>query len=100
MLFYAFVDFGTDLDDRRWCWIVPSAIVADVLARSHQVWLKMSGKGGKPHNDHIMRRFLPSYEHLEWDEFKRGWLGAYREAWGRIASVAASEKISPSVSVR
>ena len=96
LLFYAFVDFGTDLVDRPWCWIVPSAIVADVLARSHQVWLAMPGKGGKAHNDHIMRRFLPSYEHLDWQEFRRGWLDPYREAWAKIASAAASEKISRS----
>ena len=93
LLFYAFVDFGVDLIERPWCWIVPSSIVADVLARSHQVWLKQPGKGGKARNDHDMRRFLPSYEHLDWDEFRQGWLEPYREAWAQIASASALEKI-------
>ncbi len=96
LLFYSFVDFGKALDAAPRCWIVPSAIVADVLARSHQVWLKRPRKTGAEHKDHDMRRFLPSYVHLAWNEFGPGWLDAYQERWGQIGVATASEKILPS----
>lgn len=95
LLFYAFVDFGKTLDTAPKCWIVPSGTVADVLRRSHQVWLRQPGKGGKKHKDHDMRRFLPSYAHLDWREFGSGWLDSFCEQWDQIASAAASVNSQP-----
>jgi len=42
--FYAFVDFEPKLPVT---YIVPSKVVADVLARSHQAWLGAPGRGGR-----------------------------------------------------
>lgn len=81
-LFYCFVDFGRSISDQPKCWIVPSKVVARVVAISHKSWLAAPGKGGRQRNDSKMRRFLPSYEKLGLgDEFKLGWLEPYLEKW-------------------
>ena len=57
-LFYAFVD----LEPREpVTFVVPSPIVAQVLARAHQAWLAAPGIAGRTHRDHPMRRILPEY---------------------------------------
>ena len=83
LLFYCFVDFGKALEDAPKCWILPSAIVASVLASSHKAWLTAPGKSGRDHKDHDMRRFLPDYPLLS-DGFRSGWLNEYSEAWELI----------------
>jgi hypothetical protein len=88
LLFYCFVDFGRELNDEVRCWVVPSVIVANTLAVSHRAWLAQPGKGGKPHNDHDMRRLLPDYGLLS--EYSKGWLDPYRDAWGLIAQESAT----------
>lgn len=81
-LFYCFVDFGRSISDQPKCWIVPSEVVARVVAISHKSWLAAPGQGGRQRNDSKMRRFLPSYEKLGLgDEFKSGWLDTYKEKW-------------------
>ncbi len=47
-LFYAFVDFEPDVPN---VYVVPSAVVADVVRRSHLSWLATPGKNGRPHRD-------------------------------------------------
>ena len=42
--FYAFVDFEPEVPVT---YIVPSAVVADVVTKSHQAWLASPGKEGK-----------------------------------------------------
>src|SRR5438046_1792243 len=61
-LFYCFVDFGSSAEDRPVVYVVPSAVVADAVATSHQVWLTTPGKYGQQHKDNNVRRFLPDYE--------------------------------------
>ena len=56
-LFYAFVRF-TDIGKLPDYWIVPSKIVAERVAVSHQIWLDIPGKGGRPHKDSTMRQFF------------------------------------------
>ena len=91
-LFYAFVDFGRDLDAHTKCFIVPSGVVADVLRRSHALWLATPGRGGRPHQDGEMRRFLPDYDAVGQDiGCGLGWLDGYREAWDLIRGPANSE---------
>lgn len=89
-LFYAFVDFGRDATQQPACFLLPSQVVADVIAGSHRVWLAMPGRNGQAHNDTVMRRFLPSYDHLTAEddagarfirEHRAGWLEPYREGW-------------------
>jgi len=54
-LFYAFTKI-IDTNKPEY-WIVPSEVVAELLRSSHQKWLKVPGKGGKPHKDNPMRSF-------------------------------------------
>jgi hypothetical protein len=85
-LFYCFVDFGRELAAQPKCWVVPSKIVANVLRISHQKWLVMPGKKGQSHKDTDMRRFLPSYDHLELGQpFTDGWLDQFADAWHLLA---------------
>lgn len=46
-LFYAFLDFGKTLTAPPVCYVVPSAVVADAVARSHATWLSQPGKPDK-----------------------------------------------------
>ena len=43
-LFYCFVDFGKTVSDRPSTFVVPSNIVAKVVAASHKKWLADPGK--------------------------------------------------------
>jgi hypothetical protein len=76
-LFYAFVDLEPDMPVS---YIVPSAVVADMLRSSHQAWLASPGKGGRKRNDHPMRRMRPSHE-FDIPGYPNGWLEQYREQW-------------------
>lgn len=83
-LFYCFVDFGKTTDTRPAVHVLPSAVVADVLARSHRKWLTTPGKNGRAHKDTQMRRLLPDYARVfgaEDNPYPHGWLDAYRDAW-------------------
>jgi hypothetical protein len=84
LLFYSFVDFGKAVMDAPKCWVVPSKIVASILALSHKTWLARPGVNGRRHNPTVMRRFLPDYSHLELQNYQEGWLGPYLEAWHLI----------------
>ncbi len=85
LLFYCFVDFGNDLSNSPKSWVIPSAKVAEVLSSAHQAWLVQPGKGGKMHNDHDMRRLLPDYSKHGSDNYHKGWLDPYSEAWKLIS---------------
>jgi hypothetical protein len=82
-IFYCFVDFGPGLDSLPVTYIVPSAVVATVLAESHSTWLKTPGKKNQAHKDSVMRRFKPDYTGTfgPGTKFGPGWLSQYREAW-------------------
>jgi hypothetical protein len=77
-LFYAFVDL--EIPDAVVTYVLPSAIVARTLKRTHEDWLKAPGKGGQVHNDSDMRRIRPAYE---WSSaaFQKGWLDYWKERW-------------------
>jgi hypothetical protein len=81
-LFYVFLSFPNDQTRSPDAFVVPSAIVADVLQTAHRAWLAQPGRGGVAHKDGDMRRFLPDYsrEGLAKD-FGLGWLDRYRDAW-------------------
>ncbi|HEV2673808.1 MAG TPA: hypothetical protein VGV37_04650 [Aliidongia sp.] len=82
-IFYVFVDFGAATFEREAsCHVVPSAVVADVLRRSHRQWLGTPGRGGRAHKDHDMRRLLPDYDRMGLPiGCGSGWLEPYRDAW-------------------
>jgi hypothetical protein len=86
-LFYAFVDFEPKIPA---VYVVPSGKVADVVKESHQAWLAMPGKQGQPHNDHDMRRILPSYAHPV-NAAPTGWLSDYQDRWDLITAKVSEE---------
>ncbi|WFS69595.1 hypothetical protein CFBP4996_26340 (plasmid) [Agrobacterium leguminum] len=87
-LFYAFVDFGKNLTDHPTCYVVPSAVVADVIQRSHQAWLSSPGKMGQERKDTDFRRFLPDYEKTGVIiGCGVGWLDPYREGWSVLTAI-------------
>ena len=84
-LFYVFLDFGKTLTDPPVSYVVPSAVVADVVARSHATWLSQPGKRGQERKDSNMRRFLPDYNKMGLDiGAGQGWLDQYRENWSLL----------------
>ena len=87
-LYYCFVDFQNVEVALPTTYVVPSHVVADVLAITHKKWLEKPGRGGRPHKDQDMRRFLPDYTVTlgEYgDDFGPGWLEQYREGWHLFA---------------
>ena len=85
-LFYTFLDFGKSLEDRPTCYVVPSNVVADVIRRSHQLWISTLGKQGQQRSDTDFRRFLPNYDRMGLIfGCGPGWLEQYRERWDRLA---------------
>ena len=81
-LFYAFVDFEPESPV---VYVVPSAVVADVLAKSHGAWLATPGRGGRSHRDTKMRRVIPAYG-FPVPGYEPGWLDGYRERWDLLTS--------------
>lgn len=66
-LFYVFVLLN-GLDGKPEFFIVPSADVAEYVAKDHSDWLKGVGKKGQQRNDNTMRQF-------------RDQNGAYQDRW-------------------
>jgi len=85
-LFYALVDLEPDIPV---VYVVPSAVVADVLTRSHRTWLGMPGVHGQPHQDNPMRRLLAEFP-FPVPGAAPGWLAEYRERWEYLTADAAS----------
>lgn len=90
-LFYAFVDFAESVKDQPSCWIMPSGVVAKVLAKSHSAWLAVPGAKGQAHNDNPLRRLRKCYKnwHLG-PEYELGWMNQYYENW-QVLEVATRE---------
>ena len=89
-LFYVFLSFPNDVGALPDAFVVPSAVVADVLYISHQTWLARPGRKGQPHKDGEMRRFLPDYSHLDLtDTYGPTWLEPYRDAWDQLRADAS-----------
>lgn len=76
-LYYVFVDLEPQVPD---CYIIPSAVVADHVKRSHATWLALPGKNGKPHNDTQMRRLVPNLS-FNVPGFEPGWIDQFLDAW-------------------
>ena len=91
-LFYAFVDFGSDLVSPPTSYIVPSRVVADVLRRAHHLWLTTPGMHGQQRKDGALRRFLPDYDRVKLSiGCGPGWIETYRENWQQLVAGAAAE---------
>ena len=72
-LFYCFVDFEPENPTVH---VIPSAVVADVIKKDHEIWLATPGKNGQPHNDTTLRRVKPVSAGIG-----ERWMAPYLEAW-------------------
>lgn len=87
-LFYCFVDFGKTPDERPTVFVMPSAVVAKILAESHAAWLSNPGKGGHKRKQTVMRRMVPDYDYAFRplpNPYPKGWMDQYRDAWHLLA---------------
>lgn len=83
-LFYCFLDFGKSCGDPPRVFVMPSLVVADVLRKSHETWLRTPGARGQQRKDGVMRRLLPDYERIFGriaNPYPEGWLTQYKDAW-------------------
>lgn len=90
-LFYAFVDLEPSVPA---VFIVPSAIAAEAVRRSHKAWLVTPGHKGQQHNDHDMRRIIPNYPYKV-DDYPDGWLDRYLDQWEQLRR---SDLLTPEIS--
>jgi hypothetical protein len=87
--FYAFVDLETDPPTT---YVIPSAVVADVLARAHAAWASAPGKGGRQRKaETTFRRIQPAYPDSSL-EYPPGWMDEWRERWDLLER--ATEAVS------
>lgn len=77
-LFYAFVDLQAEPPTT---YIVPSKTVAEVITRSHRLWLDTPGIGGRAHRESKFRRLRRDYSPLDILGYRGTWLEQYREQW-------------------
>lgn len=88
-LFYAFVDFGKNVDSMPVSYVVPSAVVADVIKHSHTLWLSTPGKAGQQRKDGDFRRFLPNYDKMGLSfGHGAGWLNPVQEAFSLVENAS------------
>lgn len=85
-LFYCFVDFGVAEGVAPRTHVVPSAKVAEVLARVHALWLATPGQKGQVRQDSNIRRLVPDYARVlkgsaEPGLYSSGWMEQYLGAW-------------------
>lgn len=97
-LLFVFVNFahsGGALETAPEVFVVPSAIVADALKTTHEIWLRNPGKNGHVRKDNPVRRLLPDYSRVcapEETPFKAGWLDQYRNAWQLVRDIIPRPK--------
>ena len=69
--------------------LIPAAIVSDVLQASHAAWLATPGRAGRPHRDNPMRMILMDYR-FPVPGYPPGWLDKYRERWDLLEAEVAT----------
>ena len=79
-LVYAFVDLEPEPPV---VYVVPSEVVAEVVALAHQGWLNAPGKGGRDRRDTEFRRLRPEYPYPV-EGFSGPWLAQYRDRWSLL----------------
>ena len=90
--FYAFVDLEPSPPV---VYIVPSAVVAEVVTKSHQAWLEAPGRNGRPHRDNKLRRIRPAYRN-PWPGYEDGWLDQYKERWDLLVEAVEASNATGS----
>jgi hypothetical protein len=86
-MFYALVDFEPDAPA---LYIVPSTLVATILAEWFQEWVNTPGAHGKPHNPtNPIRRLLPNMG-AGITSGPPGWLDTYRNRYNLLGEPGAA----------
>lgn len=62
-------------------YVIPSSVIAKVIAEDHQHWLSKTSKTGKTHKDTDMRK-IKARMPLQGE----GWLEKYRENWDQLGT--------------
>ena len=88
-LFYAFVDLQPSVPTVH---VIPSAIVAEVVTRSHRAWLGLPGVHGQVHRDTALRRVAPHFPHAV-PGYPDGWLAAYLDRWDYLTAEPADGEL-------
>lgn len=79
-LVYAFVDMSLA---NPVTYLIPSRVVAEVVAKSHQVWLATPGNHGQPHKDQSIRNIRASYPDPP-PGYPDGWMEHWKERWDLV----------------
>lgn len=82
-MFYAFVDLGQEPPAT---WIIPSAVVAEVVREEHTAWLAGPGRGGRTRQDNPMRQVRNEYP-FPVAGYPAGWMDPYCEGWDLLLGV-------------
>jgi hypothetical protein len=76
-MFYAFVDLAQEAPVT---WIIPSAVVAEVVRESHAASLATPGRGGRAQQDSAIRTVRTDYPYPP-AGYPAGWMNQYHEQW-------------------
>ena len=90
--FYAFVDLKVSAGQMPVTYIIPSQVVADVLKRSDETWLKTLGGGGRAHRTNPVRQVLPVYGFPDARQVSGR---VDRKVPGALGPLAGSSRITP-----
>lgn len=83
-LWYVFVCFGST---HPLCYVIPSNVVADAVAKRHQAWLAQPGRGGQQHRDSAFRRLCPTDStKLDVPGYADGWMTRFEEGWSALGA--------------
>lgn len=83
-LFYVLVGM---IDEPPSVHVIPSAVVADVITRAHNVWASTPGRAGRTRNRDVNTRLLRSFYGWEVPGYPEGWMEQYRNAWHLLDDV-------------
>lgn len=81
--FFCFVDFQEPKKVRPLVYVMPAAVVAEVITKAYQKWLSTPGRNGQPHKENPVRVLLPDFSSV-WasdNPYPKGWMDQYQDAW-------------------
>jgi|SRR3989344_3883424 len=88
-LFYCFVDLSLEEIKRPDVYMVPSKVVAWIIKKAQEIYLKTLGRNDRPRKNTKFRRLLPDYSkilelserHRLYKEMGPGWMERYKNNW-------------------
>lgn len=89
-LFYCFVCPGEGNEPRPTCWIVPSKVVAEHVRVTHKAWLEDGRLRDIKRSDGDKRKMHLECRNPLHEQYSKGWMNPYREAWHLLGLRASS----------